>query len=177
MFLDGRLHLGRSARQFRTGPAEETNKKPKVENPWQCFQHRTCPPDVCSHACLLGEEIWIRQQDQPYPFPGAGGAGVRGFCSCRKEMGLWQGRLLRTSPHSTVQMLLLAASSQGRTQHFQELCALGTAPWAGEKWESEVSSHCCSQFAFASLTGTSLFKKFKILLLYKNRCFQSRVFC
>lgn len=92
--------------------------------------------------------------------------------SCRKDAGLWQGRL-RMNPHSTEQMLLLAVPAQGQTQHLQELCAL----WAGEKWEWQgknrngrgkmgMGGQQPLLFSeFASLRGTSLFKKYKILFI------------
>lgn len=95
-------------------------------------------------------------QHQPCPFPGAGGAGVGGFCSCRKEVGLWQGRLMM-SPHSSVQMLLLAVPAQDT--------ASPGALWAGEKWEWEVSSHCYSQsLSLLHLQTPLYFKNIKSFL-------------
>lgn len=81
---------------------------------------------MCSHVCLLGEEIWIRQPDQPCPFPGAGGASV-GFCSCRKEMGLWQGRLLRKVPIALCKCCCCCLQSLLRARHS---ISRSCVPWA-----------------------------------------------
>lgn len=69
-------------------------------------------------------------------------------------------------------MFLLAVPAQGQTQHLQELCALGTAPWAGEKreWQGKngngrSAATAVLRVCLASLTDTCLFKKYKILFL------------